>query len=645
LPEKQSTVLPIQNSNTLSSHPSNPLRFPCEFSFINLGKFGYPDSSIACISRYMTQLNLIQLAQAGDANAIAALMNSALQAIDVTARAVIREGDLHILLESEHVLAENSCIEFIQRGITRLGVAWLSSAIVYSRVRGQQVPIWVQKIDLGNSELANPFVLTPEVPLDVEGASLRRLPSSAPRRVRLFDLLLLSFPLLVVFSSIQIWGRYLSSTTPGATSSDPSLEFSKSQSATAPSRTQDPKSDPYYLAINQASNAVKQGEKAKTRQDWRRAAEEWWQAIALMEKVPAAHPKYAIAQQKVAQYERNLAMVAKDRLSLAGMELKKVISGGISPKSVVYSGDDLFFAQNMMYSHTITVYDREYRLVKTISDAVKLSDFGYPQYSGTQKGAPVEAAFSQDGEIAWVSNYQMYGAGFNSSADDDCSPSGNNDPSFLYRISTGTLKIDHVVQVGSVPKFVATTPNNRYVLVSNWCSWDLSVVDTQKNKEVRRIQLGPYPRGIAVDAKSEKAYVAVMGSYDIAVVNLKNFSVEWLKGVGHSPRHLNIDPSGKYLYTTLNGEGQVAKIDLSTGRVVLKVATGNAPRSMAISGDGQFLYVVNYNSDTVSKVRTRDMKVVQTANVNPAPIGVTYDSKTNQVWVACYSGSILVFQD
>jgi YVTN family beta-propeller protein len=593
----------------------------------------------------MTHPNLVQLAQAGDATAIAALMNSALQAIGVTARVVMRENDLHILLESDQVLAENSCVEFIRRGITRLGLAWLSSAIVYSRVSGQQLPVWVQKIDLA-TEVTNPFVLGPEAQLESDGSVLRRLPTAAARRVRLFDLLLLSFPLLVVFSSMQIWSRYLSGSSQTSLSTIAPSELDKKTPVAISPRAQEPaKPDPYNLAIKQASDAVKQGEIAQSRQEWRKVIDTWGQAIAQLKSVPTSHPKYAIAQEKLEQYERNLAMVAKDHLSLSGMELKKIISGGVSPKSIVYSGDDLFFAQNMMYSHTITIYDRDYHLVKTISDAVKLSDFGYPQYKGTQKGAPVEAAFSQGGQVAWVSNYQMYGANFTSSADDNCSPSSNNDPSFLYRISTGTLAIDHVIQVGSVPKFVASTPNNRYVLVSNWCSWDLSVVDTQKNKEVRRIQLGPYPRGIAVDSKSEKAYVAVMGSYDIAVINLKNFAVSWLQGVGQSPRHLNIAPDGKYLYATLNGEGQVAKIDLSTGKVVSKAATGMQPRSMAISGDGQFIYVVNYNSDTVSKVRTYDMQVVQTVNVNPAPIGITYDTKTNQVWVACYSGSILVFQD
>ncbi|MGQ4649657.1 peptidoglycan-binding protein [Lyngbya aestuarii] len=326
------------------------------------------------------------------------------------------------------------------------------------------------------------------------------------------------------------------------------------------------------------------------------------------------------------------------------MTLKKTIAGKISPKSVVHSGNGLFFAQNMMYSHTITVYDRDYNLVKTIPDSVNLAKYGYSKFDSTYNGAPVEASFSHNGKYAWVSNYKMYGSGFNNPGDDECSPAQNTDNSFLYRINTDNLNIEKVIQVGSVPKFVAASPDDRLILVTNWCSWDLSVVDTEKNLQVKKIKLGRYPRGIVINSASEKAYIAVMGSSDVAAVNLKDFSVEWLKNIGSSPRHLNIDPADRYLYTTLNGEGKVAKIDLSTGKVLKKVTTGNAPRSMTISDDGQFLYVVNYHSNTVSKVRTSDMKVLQSVNVNANPIGITYDPETKEVWVACYSGSILVFQ-
>ena len=327
------------------------------------------------------------------------------------------------------------------------------------------------------------------------------------------------------------------------------------------------------------------------------------------------------------------------------MTLKKTIYGNISPKSIVHSGSGLFFAQNMMYSHTITVYDRNFKLVKTIPDRVNLSKFGFSKFKGNSQGAPVEAAFTTDGKYAYVSNYQMYGSGFDNPGSDRCSPTAKHDQSFMYRINTETLKIEKVISVGAVPKFNAVSPDNRLVLASNWCSWDLSVVDTQKNSEIERVKLGAYPRGIVVTPDSKTAYVAVMGSSDIARVNLTDFSVAWLKNVGNAPRHLVIDPNGKYLYATLNGEGNVAKINLNSGEVVDKISTGSQPRSMTISDDGKLIYVVNYSSNTVSKVRTSDMKVLKTVNVNSSPIGITYDSQTNQVWVACYSGSIMVFQD
>jgi hypothetical protein len=37
------------------------------------------------------------------------------------------------------------------------------------------------------------------------------------------------------------------------------------------------------------------------------------------------------------------------------------------------------------------------------------------------------------------------------------------------------------------------------------------------------------------------------------------------------------------------------------------------------------------------------MSIVQTIGVGSHPIGITYEPSTRRVWVACYSGEILVF--
>ena len=320
------------------------------------------------------------------------------------------------------------------------------------------------------------------------------------------------------------------------------------------------------------------------------------------------------------------------------------VAGEIAPKSIVASQHGLFFAQNMMYRHSITVYDRSHTLVATLSDTVRLTEFGFEGPEELLRGAPVEAAFSHDGAHAWVSNYRMHGPGFEHGGTDTCSPEDGYDDSLLYRIDTATLEIDAVVPVGAVPKYVAVTPDDETVLVTNWCSYDVSIIDAATATERHRVPIGAYPRGVAVSADSSTAYIAVMGTRDIVVLDLDDRSMGSLPDIGQGPRHLVLDPDGQALYATLNIEGVVARIDLDT-REVRKVDTGQAPRSMVISPDGRALYVVNYHSSTLTKVATEDMSVLETVEVDPQPIGITYDDDTHEVWVAHYSGTIAVFAD
>ena len=326
------------------------------------------------------------------------------------------------------------------------------------------------------------------------------------------------------------------------------------------------------------------------------------------------------------------------------LKLINTIGGDISPKSVVSSGTGYVTAQNMMYSHTVTVYGaKSMRLIATIPDSVVLAKFGYKGHPGTSQGAPVEAAFSPDAKYEYVTNYSMYGAGFGPEGLDTCTPESGYDRSFTYRIKTGSWKIDQVYEVGSVPKVVQATADGKYVLVSNWCSWDLSVISTAKGRVVRTISIGAYPRGIAISPKGNAAYVAVMGGSNLVRVDLKSWKTRSIQ-IGSGPRAIEFAPNDRYIYATLNAEGTVAKLDLRTGNVD-KVSTGEAPRSLTLSSDGKALYVVNYKSASISKVRTRDMKVLQTIDACEHPIGIAYDAPTARVWAACYGGSLLVFND
>ena len=336
---------------------------------------------------------------------------------------------------------------------------------------------------------------------------------------------------------------------------------------------------------------------------------------------------------------------AQAELPAPSMKLIHTINGSIAPKSVRSSSDGVVSAHNMMYRHSVTVYDaKTFKLIHTIPDSVSLKDFGFSNYSGSYKGAPVEGTFSPDGKFLYVSNYAMYGKGFNKEGTDTCSPADGYDKSFVYRINRSNYQIDGVYPVGSVPKVVEVTPDNKYVLVANWCSYTVSVISVELNKVVKTVKIGRYPRGIAINNDSTKAYVAEMGGNRIHVIDLQDFTTSYIP-IGSNPRAIVLSPDNSTMYVTMNLSGKVASWDLVNNKAGKSVKTGNAARSLAINADGSHLFVVNYKSDTMSRVRTSDMKVTQNIKVCNEPIGITYDLPTGNTWIACYKGQIKIYSN
>lgn len=335
--------------------------------------------------------------------------------------------------------------------------------------------------------------------------------------------------------------------------------------------------------------------------------------------------------------------------------LRRVLTvrGQIRPKSVVASGAGLVIADNMMYRHSVTVYDTSGALVRTIKDRVTLSTLGWPDFPTPVSGAPVEAAFSPDGTIAYVTNYSMYGKGFPRPGWDLATPTDKVDDSFVYRIDLASGKITGAARVGAVPKFIAASPDGRWLIVANWASWDLSVIDVATFRETQRIPVGPEPRGIAFLPDSTGAYVttqyhdarrgypAELYRLDVSDWTLTSIRAD----LGHFPRHIVLDAQGRYLYASMTGDVTVIKVDTSNGKIVGSVQTGAAPRTIALSDDGRSLYVVNYDDDTLVKIDTSDMRVLQRLPTGHHPVGVTFEPSTRTVWVACYSGTLMLFRE
>jgi YVTN family beta-propeller protein len=333
-----------------------------------------------------------------------------------------------------------------------------------------------------------------------------------------------------------------------------------------------------------------------------------------------------------------------DQLHL--VQIGQYSSDEITPKSVDASGTGLVFAQNMVYRHTVSVFNaRSGALIKTIPTTINLRNFGLP--GGTIEGAPVEGAFSPDKQYFYISNYSMFGPGQGPEGEDTCTPSSaraaGDTPDYVYRINTTTLSIDQVIQVGLVPKYVAVSPNDKYVLVTNWCSWTLSIINVASHRVVATLPMPGTPRGIAIDPNSRFAYIAIMGGDVLVRVSLNTLREVGQIYVGSNPRTVVLSPDGQFAYLTLNIPGDVTKVNLATGRIVAIKHIGVLCRSLVISSDGTALYAVSYGSSTVTELAASNLAVLQTVHVPHDPIGITYDPLTHDVWVSSYSGFITRF--
>ena len=229
----------------------------------------------------------------------------------------------------------------------------------------------------------------------------------------------------------------------------------------------------------------------------------------------------------------------------------------------------------MMYRHTMTVYNVHGALVKTIPDSVDLAVLGYPGHAGLSRGVPVEGAVSPDHRYFDAVNYSMYGSDFGPEGSDDLRGPGGLSPSFVYRIDLRTLSINGVTQVGMVPEFVAVTPDNRYVLVTNWCSSDLTA---SRPGDVQGDPLASRSAPIRVwigkaNKSSSVANIAGNGlDYISARLTCTIFAAHVVRNVvGLSPCRSARSRPGVNLYATLNGE-TVARPGSATRRPARRIA-------------------------------------------------------------------------
>ncbi|MDH4274720.1 MAG: beta-propeller fold lactonase family protein [Gammaproteobacteria bacterium] len=362
-----------------------------------------------------------------------------------------------------------------------------------------------------------------------------------------------------------------------------------------------------------------------------------------------------------------------------------------SPKSVAFHPDGKKVYVNALEGANTLVYDRRtYKLTRVIehrfdaaaghlfTDAPKTSGWAhFPAKFPVANvniftGKPVEQVFNFNGDYLWIPYYRR--------TFDELSVY----PSAVALVDTREDKIVRVFSAGPIPKFVAVSPDHRWLAVTHWGDNTVGLIKTvgpvdqythsklivvQKRMDTNAIQstdrdhdCGLCLRGTVFTRDSKYLIVGRMGvSGGLAVIDVhKGSYIGTVFGMPPTPRHLVLSPDGKKLFLSASVSGKVARYtvaDIINAAIQhqkelkpeLDAEIGAAPRTIALTPDGKYLFAALNLSSKVAVMRADTMQHLLDIPADSYPVGLDISPDGLELWVTAqgrkgYGGnSVMVY--
>jgi len=177
------------------------------------------------------------------------------------------------------------------------------------------------------------------------------------------------------------------------------------------------------------------------------------------------------------------------------------------------------------------------------------------------------------------------------------------------------------------------SPDGRTIYGTNTKTSDVSVIDSESGKLIKRIPVGDSPLGMDISEDGKILLVANKGDRTVSVIDAGKNSEDARIDVGNSPWGVAVNPSGKWAYVANNGSDTVSVIRIKNESVFATIAVGDGPRWLACSPDGKQVWVSNSAGRSISVIDTNTNKVVKTVPVDGSPEGLCFLPTGSEVYV------------
>ncbi len=164
-----------------------------------------------------------------------------------------------------------------------------------------------------------------------------------------------------------------------------------------------------------------------------------------------------------------------------------------------------------------------------------------------------------------------------------------------------------------------------FAFVTNQSSSDLSVLDLDRRREIRRVPVAGQPAGIAVSSALNAFYTVSPESKTVRRFSLATCEVLAETGLPGGPVGIAAAPHSGLVFVSDWYNARIFVLDADDLATVRELETGGAPAGLIVAGDGSWLASADRDSNQVSIFDLPAMTLRARVTVGARPFGIAVD--------------------
>lgn len=164
-----------------------------------------------------------------------------------------------------------------------------------------------------------------------------------------------------------------------------------------------------------------------------------------------------------------------------------------------------------------------------------------------------------------------------------------------------------------------------FAFVTNQNSSDVSVLDLEKRKEIRRVPVPGKPAGIAVSSLLNAFYTVSPDSKTVRRFSLSTCEILASAELPGGPMAIAADPGSGLVFVSDWYNARIFVLDAEDLRLTGELKTGGAPAEMIVAANGSWLASADRDANQVSIFNLPDMTLRARIPAGERPFGIGVD--------------------